>query len=61
MLWHMGQDIPCVPAKRTGGFLFLGTKIAPIFFNTLQDSGALPIELDVDNLDHGKKINLKTL
>jgi aconitate hydratase 2/2-methylisocitrate dehydratase len=58
MLWHMGQDIPCVPAKRTGGFCF-GNKIAPIFFNTLQDSGALPIELDVDNLDHGKKIILK--
>ena len=59
MLWHMGEDIPCVPAKRTGGFV-LGNKIAPIFYNTLQDSGALPIELDVDNLDHGKKI-VKTL
>ena len=58
MLWHMGEDIPCVPAKRTGGFCF-GNKIAPIFYNTLQDSGALPIELDVDNLDHGKKIILK--
>ena len=44
MLWHMGEDIPFVPAKKTGGFCF-GNKIAPIFYNTLQDSGAFPIEL----------------
>ena len=49
MLWHMGEDIPFVPAKKTGGFCF-GNKIAPIFYNTLQDSGAFPIELDVDSL-----------
>ena len=58
MLWHMGDDIPNVPAKKTGGFC-LGNKIAPIFYNTLQDSGALPIELDVENLNHGQKIILK--
>ncbi|GIS46939.1 MAG: hypothetical protein Ct9H90mP19_1760 [Gammaproteobacteria bacterium] len=60
MLWHMGSDIPFVPAKKTGGFCF-GGKIAPIFYNTLQDSGAFPLELNVDNLEHGKKIILKTL
>ena len=58
MLWHMGSDIPFVPAKRTGGFCF-GNKIAPIFYNTLQDSGAFPLELDVDKLEHGGKIILK--
>ena len=58
MLWHMGSDIPFVPAKRTGGFCF-GNKIAPIFYNTLQDSGAFPLELDVDKLEHGEKIILK--
>ena len=58
MLWHMGSDIPFVPAKKTGGFCF-GGKIAPIFYNTLQDSGAFPLELNVDNLEHGKKIILK--
>ena len=58
MLWHMGSDIPFVPGKRTGGFCF-GGKIAPIFYNTLQDSGAFPLELDVDSLEHGMKIILK--
>ena len=58
MLWHMGEDISYVPAKKTGGFC-LGNKIAPIFYNTLQDSGALPLELDVENLIHGQKIVLK--
>tara|TARA_B100001057_G_scaffold98860_3_gene95549 strand:- start:8890 stop:11475 length:2586 start_codon:yes stop_codon:yes gene_type:complete len=58
VLWHMGDEIPFVPAKKTGGFCF-GNKIAPIFYNTLQDSGAFPIELDVDSLTHGKKITLK--
>ena len=43
LLWHMGEDIPYVPNKRQGGVV-LGGKIAPIFFNTLEDSGALPIE-----------------
>jgi aconitate hydratase 2/2-methylisocitrate dehydratase len=55
MLWHMGEDIPYVPAKKTGGFC-LGGKIAPIFYNTLQDSGAFPLELDVSSLKHGQKI-----
>ena len=58
VLWHMGDEIPFVPAKKTGGFCF-GNKIAPIFYNTLQDSGAFPIELDVDTLTHGRKIILK--
>ena len=52
------HEIPFVPAKKTGGFCF-GNKIAPIFYNTLQDSGAFPIELDVDALTHGRKIILK--
>jgi aconitate hydratase 2/2-methylisocitrate dehydratase len=54
----MGDEIPYVPAKKTGGFCF-GNAIAPIFYNTLQDSGAFPIELDVDALTHGRKIILK--
>ena len=58
VLWHMGDEIPYVPAKKTGGFCF-GNAIAPIFYNTLQDSGAFPIELDVDTLTHGRKIILK--
>ncbi|MGC5271626.1 hypothetical protein ACPXAU_24565, partial [Salmonella enterica] len=45
VLWFMGKDIPNVPNKRFGGFC-LGGKIAPIFFNTMEDAGALPIELD---------------
>ena len=50
VLWFMGDDIPNVPNKRAGGFC-LGGKIAPIFYNTMEDSGALPIELDVDKED----------
>ncbi|MCL1077483.1 bifunctional aconitate hydratase 2/2-methylisocitrate dehydratase [Parashewanella spongiae] len=49
VLWFMGDDIPNVPNKRAGGFCF-GGKIAPIFFNTMEDAGALPIELDVDKM-----------
>ena len=53
VLWLMGDDIPNVPNKRGGG-LVLGSKIAPIFFNTMEDSGALPIEnVKVDNLEMG--------
>jgi aconitate hydratase 2/2-methylisocitrate dehydratase len=53
VLWLMGDDIPNVPNKRGGG-LVLGSKIAPIFFNTMEDSGALPIEdVNVDNLEMG--------
>ncbi|SFT67351.1 aconitase [Kosakonia arachidis] len=57
VLWHIGKDIPFVPNKRSGGFVF-GGKIAPIFFNTLEDSGALPIELDVSGLSTGMLIDL---
>ncbi|WP_017326647.1 bifunctional aconitate hydratase 2/2-methylisocitrate dehydratase [Synechococcus sp. PCC 7336] len=52
VLWHLGNDIPCVPNKRAGGYI-LGGKIAPIFFNTAEDSGALPIECDVSHLETG--------
>ncbi len=57
VLWYIGQDIPFVPNKRSGGYI-LGTKIAPIFFNTAEDSGALPIECDVSNLETGDVITL---
>ncbi|MED5469592.1 MAG: aconitate hydratase B, partial [Cyanobacteriota bacterium] len=52
VLWHIGADIPYVPNKRSGGVI-LGGKIAPIFFNTAEDSGALPIECDVSQLQSG--------
>ena len=55
--WHIGRDIPYVPNKRTGGVI-LGSTIAPIFFNTAEDSGALPIEVDVDALESGDIIEL---
>ncbi|RCU49915.1 MULTISPECIES: bifunctional aconitate hydratase 2/2-methylisocitrate dehydratase [Corallincola] len=55
VLWLMGDDIPYVPNKRGGGFC-LGGKIAPIFFNTMEDAGALPIELDVSKLEMGDEI-----
>ena len=55
VLWHMGNDIPFVPNKRSGGFV-LGAKIAPIFFNTAEDSGALPIECDVAKMNTGDVI-----
>jgi len=53
--WHMGEDIPHIPNKRTGGIV-LGGKIAPIFFNTAEDSGALPIQCDVEKLNTGDVI-----
>ena len=58
--WQFGQQIPYIPNKNSGGII-LGTKIAPIFFNTAEDSGALPIECDVSNLNTGDvvEINLK--
>ncbi|MBT2968890.1 MAG: bifunctional aconitate hydratase 2/2-methylisocitrate dehydratase [Candidatus Thiodiazotropha sp. (ex Ctena orbiculata)] len=59
VLWHMGEDIPFVPNKRQGGVV-LGGKIAPIFFNTVEDSGALPIECPVDKLGMGDVIVVKT-
>ena len=57
VLWFMGDDIPHVPNKRGGG-VCLGSKIAPIFFNTMEDSGALPIELDVQNMNMGDVIDI---
>ena len=58
VLWFTGQDIPFVPNKRFGG-VCLGNKIAPIFYNTMEDSGALPIELDVSNMNMGDVIELR--
>lgn len=57
ILWFIGKDIPYVPNKRTGG-LILGGKIAPIFFNTVEDAGGLPIELDVSLLNTGNIIDI---
>lgn len=57
VLWHIGKDIPFIPNKRQGGII-LGGKIAPIFFNTAQDSGALPIEVDVDKLHSGDVVHI---
>ena len=57
VLWFMGDDIPHVPNKRAGGFV-LGGKIAPIFFNTMEDAGALPIELDVSQMQTGDVIDI---
>ncbi|MDO9014564.1 MAG: bifunctional aconitate hydratase 2/2-methylisocitrate dehydratase [Polynucleobacter sp.] len=58
VLWWTGQDIPFVPNKRFGG-VCLGAKIAPIFFNTMEDAGALPIELDVNQMNMGDVIELR--
>jgi aconitate hydratase 2 / 2-methylisocitrate dehydratase len=58
VLWHTGDDIPHVPNKRAGGVI-LGGKIAPIFFNTAEDSGALPIECDVSALHTGDVITIR--
>ena len=57
VLWHIGNDIPSVPNKRSGGYI-LGGKIAPIFFNTAEDSGALPIECDVSQMNTGDVITI---
>ncbi|MBD3792687.1 MAG: bifunctional aconitate hydratase 2/2-methylisocitrate dehydratase [Campylobacterales bacterium] len=56
--WHMGEDIPGVPNKRTGGVV-IGSIIAPIFFNTAEDSGCLPIQAPVDALETGDVITVK--
>lgn len=58
VLWFTGEDIPYVPNKRFGG-VCLGTKIAPIFYNTMEDAGALPIELDVSKMDMGDVVELR--
>jgi len=57
VLWWTGEDIPYVPNKRFGG-VCIGSKIAPIFFNTMEDAGALPIELNVDDMNMGDEIEL---
>ena len=57
VLWHMGNDIPHVPNKRDGG-VCIGGNIAPIFFNTMEDSGALPFECDVSSLSMGDVIDI---
>ncbi|WP_013320889.1 bifunctional aconitate hydratase 2/2-methylisocitrate dehydratase [Gloeothece verrucosa] len=59
VLWHIGDDIPFVPNKRAGGYI-LGGKIAPIFFNTAEDSGAFPIECDVTQMNTGDVITIHT-
>ncbi|MGH8842573.1 MAG: bifunctional aconitate hydratase 2/2-methylisocitrate dehydratase, partial [Advenella sp.] len=58
VLWFTGQDIPFVPNKRFGG-VCLGSKIAPIFYNTMEDAGALPIELDVSDMNMGDVVELR--
>ena len=58
VLWFTGEDIPYVPNKRFGG-VCLGGKIAPIFYNTMEDAGALPIELDVSQMEMGDVIELR--
>ena len=57
VLWFMGDDIPNIPNKRAGGYCF-GSKIAPIFFNTMEDAGALPIEMDVSKMKMGDVIKV---
>lgn len=58
VLWFTGEDIPYVPNKRFGG-VCLGSKIAPIFYNTMEDAGALPIELDVNSMNMDDVIELR--
>ena len=57
ILWYFGKDIPYVPNKKYGG-VCIGSKIAPIFFNTMEDSGALPIEMPVENINMGDVIDI---
>ncbi|MDM3853152.1 MAG: bifunctional aconitate hydratase 2/2-methylisocitrate dehydratase [Aphanizomenon gracile PMC644.10] len=57
VLWHLGNDIPFVPNKRAGGYI-LGSAIAPIFFNTAEDAGALPIQCDVTQMETGDVITI---
>ncbi len=59
VLWCIGQDIPCVPNKKTAGVI-IGSVIAPIFFNTAQDSGALPLKADVSRMNTGDVIVIDT-
>ena len=57
ILWHFGKEIPYVPNKKYGGYC-IGGKIAPIFFNTMEDSGALPIEMPVEKIEMGQIIDI---
>ena len=57
VLWHMGDDIPFIPNKRTGG-ICIGTKIAPIFFNTMEDAGTLVFEADVEKMETGDVVTI---
>jgi len=57
VIWHFGHDIPCIPNKRSGG-VCIGGKIAPIFFNTMEDSGALPFECDVTKMNMGDVVDI---
>ena len=57
VLWHIGDDIPYIPNKKAGG-ICIGGKIAPIFFNTMEDAGALPFECNVDSLNTGDVIDI---
>ncbi len=58
VLWFIGDDIPGVPNKRTGG-VCIGSKVAPIFYNTMEDAGALVFEAPVDNLNMGDAIEIR--
>ncbi len=58
VLWHIGRDIPRIPNKRAGGVCIAG-KIAPIFFNTMEDAGALPLECGVDGLETGDVVDIR--
>ncbi len=60
VLWHMGEDIPFIPNKKRDAVV-IGSVIAPIFFNTVEDSGGLPIIADVAKLNHGDIININTV
>ncbi len=60
VLWHIGQDIPAVPNKKTAGVI-IGGVIAPIFFNTAQDSGALPLKADVTKMNDGDVVTINTV
>ena len=57
VLWFFGDDMPGIPNKRAGGYCF-GSKIAPIFFNTMEDAGALPIEMDVAQMNMGDVVDV---
>ena len=58
LMWHIGDDIPFIPNKRTGGYT-IGGKIAPIFYNTLEDAGSIGIEASVDQLETGTEVELR--